>query len=340
MTTTRTGDRDHPRGASGATTADLGTSTPVHDPAVEVRGLRCSYGDFEAVRGVDLHAAPGELLAVLGTNGAGKTTTLEVLQGRRTADAGGVRVLGLDPSRQRRALAARAGVVLQESALPDELTSAEFLRLWQQMAGNGKLAHRPVDEQLARVELTHRRDVRIGRLSGGERRRLDLATALSADPELLFLDEPTAGLDPGSRAATWTLIRQLLNTGTTVVLTTHYLEEADALADRLAIMHEGQVVVAGSLDDVLADRDARIRFTVEDDAPLPIDRLIGRATVTRHRARRHVEVRTPALAADLRSLLSWSQSNDIDLQRLHASEPSLAEVFHDVRTTTSPEAMR
>ena len=327
MTTTRTGDRDHPRGASGATTTTPDPSSrPEHHPAVEVQQLRCSYGDFEAVRGIDLHAAPGELLAVLGTNGAGKTTTLEALQGRRPADAGHIRVLGLDPSRQRRALAARAGVVLQESALPDELTPAEFLSLWQQMARNG--------------DLTHRRDVRIGRLSGGERRRLDLATALSADPELLFLDEPTAGLDPESRADTWTLIRQLLRTGTTVVLTTHYLEEADALADRLAIMHEGHVVVAGHLDDVLADRDARIRFTIDDDTALPDENLIGQATVAPQRDRQHIEVRTPDLADDLRILLAWSQTSGIDLQRLHASEPTLAEVFHDVRTTTSQEVAR
>ncbi len=338
MTTTATGDRDHPQGASGATTSTSDLSfRPASDPAVEVQQLRCSYGDFEAVRGIDLHASPGELLAVLGTNGAGKTTTLEVLQGRRPADAGQVRVLGLDPARQRRALAARAGVVLQGSALPDELTPAEFLLLWQQMAGGGELTHRPVNEQLARVDLTHRRDVRIGRLSGGERRRLDLATALSVDPELLFLDEPTAGLDPESRADTWALIRQLLHTGTTVVLTTHYLEEADALADRLAIMHEGQVVVAGVLDEVLAARDAGIRFTLDNDAALPSERLIGQACVTRQRDSQHVEVRTPDLADDLRRLLAWSQTGGMDLQRLHASEPTLAEVFHDVRGTTAAE---
>ena len=340
MFTTPTGDRDHSQGASGATITTPGGFHSVHDPAVAVHGLRCSYGDFEAVRGIDLQAERGQLLAVLGTNGAGKTTTLEVLQGRRPADAGQVRVLGLDPARQRRALAARAGVVLQESALPDELTPAEFLRLWHQMAGDGKLTHRPVDEQLARVDLAHRRDVRIGRLSGGERRRLDLATALSADPELLFLDEPTAGLDPESRTDTWTLIRGLLRTGTTVVLTTHHLEEADALADRLAIMHEGHVEVAGTLEEVLAARDARIRFALGHDTGLPDERLLGRATVTGQRDDQHVEVRTPDLAADLQTLLAWSQANDIALQRLHASEPTLAEVFHDVRATTDQEVTR
>lgn len=319
--------------ASGATTTTPKlASTPVNDPAVEVRGLRCRYGDFEAIRGIDLHAAQGELLAVLGTNGAGKTTTLEALQGRRPADAGTVRVLGLDPARQRRVLAARAGVVLQQAALPGELTPFEFLQLWHRMAGGGKLPHRPADEQLARVDLTHRRNVRISHLSGGEQRRLDLAIALSADPELLFLDEPTAGLDPESRAGTWTLIRELLRTGTTVVLTTHYLEEADALADRLAIMHEGDVVIAGTLDEVLAARKARIRFTMDRVASPPTEQLTGQITVTPERDHRRVDVRTANLADDLRTLLAWSQTEDIALQRLHASEPTLAEVFHDVRT--------
>ncbi len=270
---------------------------------------------------------------MLGTNGAGKTTTLEALQGRRRADAGNVRILGSDPARQRRALASRTGVVLQQSALPGELTPAEFLRLWQRMAA-GKRTHRPVDEQLARVDLTHRRDVRIGQLSGGEQRRLDLAVALSADPELLFLDEPTAGLDPESRATTWRLIRGLLRTGTTVVLTTHYLEEADALADRLALMHDGRIVIAGTLDEVLTARDARIRCTVDSDASPPAGQLTGQLAVTRARDRQRVEVHTTKLADDLRTLLAWAQTNGIELHRLRASEPTLAEVFDDVRAAT------
>ena len=252
MHTPRAGDRDTRPGADGATSTAPGTSPHrCADPAVAVRGLRCRYGDVEAVRGLDLQAHHGELLAVLGTNGAGKTTLMEVLEGRRRADDGWVSVLGHDPYRDRRALAARVGVVFQESALPDELTPREFLRLWHRVAGDGKLAHHPVDEQLARVDLAHRRDVRIGALSGGERRRLDLATALSADPEVLFLDEPTAGLDPESRADSWELIRGLLRTGTTVVLTTHHLEEAEALADHLAILHAGRLEVDGSLDELL-----------------------------------------------------------------------------------------
>lgn len=341
MHTTSPGDRHPHAGASGAMPHPSATAAhraPVDDePAARVRGLRCAYGDFEAVRGVDLTAHPGELLAVLGTNGAGKTTTLAALEGRRPPDGGHVRVLGLDPYAQRRRLSAHVGVMLQESALPDELTPAELLALWHKMAAGGALTHRPVDEQLARVDLAHRRDVRIGRLSGGERRRLDLAVALSADPELLFLDEPTAGLDPESRAATWELVRHLLRSGTTVVLTTHYLEEADALADRLAIMHEGRVAVAGALDEVVGTRDARIRCEIDPGADPPREHLVGHLTATRRRDDQHLEVRTPDLAADLRTLLAWSQQSALPLRRLHASEPTLAEVFHDVRGTTVSE---
>ncbi|QBI18495.1 ABC transporter ATP-binding protein [Egibacter rhizosphaerae] len=344
MNTTSTGDRHTRQGASGATTAPSapptspGARPTADDVAVTATGLRCAYGDYEAVRGIDLTAYRGELLAVLGTNGAGKTTTLEALEGRRAPDGGGVRVLGMDPRRQRRRLAARIGVVLQESALPDELTPAEFLALWHKMTGAGKLAHRPVDEQLARVDLMHRRDVRIGRLSGGERRRLDLATALSADPELLFLDEPTAGLDPESRAGTWELLRDLLRTGTTAVLTTHYLEEAEALADRLAILHDGRIAVAGALDEVLAARDARIRCDLDPGAPSLPQPLTGHATVTPQRDGHHIEIRTRDLADDLATLLGWSQTHAVALRHLHASEPTLAEVFHDVAGTTREEA--
>ncbi len=258
----------HPTAPHGArtdgSTDAADASGPRADLAVEVEGLRCRYGDFEAVRAIDLRARQGELLAVLGTNGAGKITTVEVLEGRRRADEGRVRVLGQDPHNDRRNLAAHVGVVFQESALPDQLTPREFLRLWHRVAGDGQLTHRPIDAQLDRVDLTHRRDVRIGALSGGERRRLDLATALSADPKLLFLDEPTAGLDPESRADSWELLRGLLRLGTTVVLTTHHLEEAEALADHLAILHQGRIVVDGSRDQLLGPDDGTDRRSLAE----------------------------------------------------------------------------
>lgn len=342
MHTSSPGDRHVRQDASGATAADPASSTSnrgpaTRQPAVQAHGLRCAYGRFEAVGGIDLAARRGELLAVLGTNGAGKTTALDALEGRRLPDGGRVRVLGLDPHRQRRRLAARIGVVLQESALPDELTPAEFLALWRRMASGAERARLSVDEQLARVGLAGRRDVRIGRLSGGERRRLDLAVALSTGPELLFLDEPTAGLDPESRADSWALIRELLRGGTTIVLTTHYLEEAEALADRLVILHQGHVEVAGTLDEVLAARESRIRCDLDAHVSPPGEQLAGRVRVSPHRGVQRVEVRTRDLTGDLRTLLAWSQAHGVALRRLHASEPSLAEVFADIRATTSPE---
>lgn len=319
---------------------DPPTPRATQDLAVEVSGLRCSYEDFEAVRGIDLQAPRGELLAILGTNGAGKTTTLDVLGGRRAPDAGRVRVLGLDPLGQQRALAARTGVMLQESGLPGELTPVEFLRLWHEMAGGGTLTHRPAADQLAMVDLAHRGDVRIGRLSGGERRRLELAVALSAEPELLLLDEPTAGLDPESRRETWGLVREQLRMGTTILLSTHHLAEADALADRLAIMHEGAVAVAGPVAELVAARDACIRFEVDDTTFLPVDALAGHVVTSPAAERRRVEMRTDDLAGDLETLLAWSRRRAMPLRRLHASEATLAEIFHEVRESTMPEEAR
>lgn len=304
--------------------------------AVDVRNLRCNYGSFEAVRGIDLRADEGELLAVLGTNGAGKTTALDALQGRRPADGGAIRIFGLDPHEQRRRLAARAGVMLQDHALPTELTPVEVLRLWSKLDG-GAGHHRPIDDSLAQVGLTHRRDVRIGRLSGGERRRLDLAVALSSDPELLFLDEPTAGLDPESRLDAWDLLRDVRRRGCTAVLTTHYLEEAEALADRLVILHEGRAVVSGPRDEILAARDARIRCQLPRDVIPPRDDLTGEMTSTPDRSHQRLEIRTPELEADLRRLLMWAHDRGTPLSRLHASEPTLAEIFHDIRQTTTAE---
>lgn len=306
--------------------------------AVRVDGLRYSYGDYEAVRGIDLEVHRGELFAVLGTNGAGKTTVLEILEGVRPAAEGVVRVLGLDPLSQRRRLATRAGVMFQDTALPDELTPIELLELWRHLAA-GVRAHRPVGNSLDLVGLAHRADIRIGRLSGGERRRLDLAVALSTDPELLFLDEPTAGLDPESRADTWQLVRDLLRRGTTIVLTTHYLEEAEALADRIAILHEGRVEVSGTLKEVLST----IRSSIHCDIPPHLaparNDLVGDVIVTTKDQMQHLEIRTRDLPGDLKTLLEWSESHDQPLADLQTSKPSLAEVFHEiVNPTISEEA--
>lgn len=230
------------------------------DCVIEVTGLRRRYGgagrsaksrtrrdgqrpesppggrkSFEAVRGVDFSVGRGELFALLGTNGAGKTSTLELLEGLAAPTSGRIRVLGHDPFRERRKVRPRIGVMLQEGGFPSELTPEETLRMWAGCTSGA----RPVAAALGAVGLERRKDVRVKQLSGGERRRLDLALALLGRPEVLFLDEPTTGPDTEARHETWELVRELRDSGTTIVLTTHYLEEAEELADRLAILHNG-----------------------------------------------------------------------------------------------------
>jgi ABC-2 type transport system ATP-binding protein len=206
------------------------------------RDVHLSYGSYRAVRGADVDVGPGELLALLGTNGAGKSTLVDALLGLRRPDAGTVRVLGLDPYTSRRRLAAGVGVVLQESGCAPDLTVAETVRLWLGLHRRSTTAR--AGALLAEVRLEHRADLRVRRLSGGERRRLDLAVALCGDPRLLLLDEPTSGLDPQARSHTWEVLRKRLSTGVTVVLTTHHLDEAETLADRVAVLHDGVITVA------------------------------------------------------------------------------------------------
>lgn len=232
-----------------------GTVGTMSDPVIDVSGLRCSYGDLEAVRGVSFQVRPGELFALLGTNGAGKTTTMETIEGHRRPTGGTVQVLGADPFRRRTAVSRRCGMMLQESGFPGDLTVLETARLWSRMISRAS----DVDRALERLDMAHRRDVRVKQLSGGEKRRLDLVLATLGKPEVLFLDEPTTGLDPESRQTAWAVIRQLLSEGTSVLLTTHYLEEAEKLAHRLAIMHEGEIAVSGGLIDVLERERAQIR---------------------------------------------------------------------------------
>ena len=227
-------------------------------PVISVQGLRKSYDGFEAVRGIDLDVAAGEIFAFLGPNGAGKTTTVEILEGYRPRSAGEVSVLGVDPQRADRGWRNRVGFVLQESRLVPELTPREAVEQYA-----GYYAHpRDVDETVALVGLGEKADVRTSKLSGGQQRRLDVALALVGDPELLFLDEPTTGFDPSARRQAWGVIGGLRDLGKTVFLTTHYLEEAQALADRVAIISAGRIVATGSPDDSSLPRAAQteIRF--------------------------------------------------------------------------------
>jgi len=304
---------------------------------IEVRGLSRRYGGakgFEAVRGVSFSVERGELFALLGTNGAGKTSTLEIVEGLDRPSGGTVRVLGHDPFARRAAVRPRIGVMLQEGGFPPDLTVAETVRMW---AGT-LTAPRPVAEALALVDLEHRASVRVKQLSGGERRRVDLALAILGRPEVLFLDEPTTGLDPESRRNTRRLIRGLLLDGVTVLLTTHYLEEAQELADRLAIMHRGEIVAAGSLAEVVAAYPARVRFVLPDGVPperlpaFPASRLEVDAAGTGWA----VTVHTHALQPTLTVLLAWAAERGVDLHGLDARSASLEEAFLSIAADESP----
>jgi ABC-2 type transport system ATP-binding protein len=210
--------------------------------AIAVRDLRKSYGAYEALRGVSFEIEEGEVFGLLGPNGAGKTTTIEILEGYRKRDGGEVDVLGFDPERAASAFRERIGVVLQQSQLWPNLTVAETHRMF-----GGYYEHpRKVDEVIALVGLTEKRDARVKTLSGGQKRRLDLGVALVGDPDLVFLDEPTTGFDPAARRAAWDMIRSLRSLGKTILLTTHYLDEAEQLADRLAVLREGVIIQEGT----------------------------------------------------------------------------------------------
>jgi ABC-2 type transport system ATP-binding protein len=213
----------------------------MESPAIAVDGLRKRYDDHEAVRGIDFEVARGEVFGLLGPNGAGKTTTVEILEGYRSRSAGSVRVLGLDPAERSSALRERVGIVLQSCGVYAHLTAREALDHWASLYP----APRAVDEVLALAGLEEAADRRARTLSGGQRRRLDFALALVGDPELVFLDEPTVGFDPEARRNAWQVMRSLRDLGKTVLLTTHYLDEAQALADRVAIIKDGTILAEG-----------------------------------------------------------------------------------------------
>ncbi|MFI7704599.1 ATP-binding cassette domain-containing protein [Nonomuraea sp. NPDC049480] len=297
--------------------------------AIEVRNLHQRYDDFEAVRGIAFEVGRGELYALLGTNGAGKTTTLDVLEGYHAPTEGQVRVLGHDPFAQRAEVRHRMGIVLQEAGFYKDLTVAETVDGWRRWTPNA-LKRR---DALERVGLAHRAEVRVGQLSGGEKRRLDLALAVLGRPEVLFLDEPTTGLDPEARRNVWELIRDMVTEGTTVLLTTHYLDEAQQLAERLAIMHTGRIVTEGTLTDVLGGRGTRISFRLPAVPPsdLPYDLGLERRSITLDGDAYTVETHDPQ--GDLRTLLVWAHERGWELDGLEVRRPSLEEIFLEVAET-------
>ena len=289
--------------------------------AIEVTGLRRTYGSgddaFEAVRGIDLTVAPGTVHALLGVNGAGKTSALDVIEGLAPASGGGVRVLGLDPVADRDEVRRRTGVLLQRSGFVGDLTVRETLQMWAATVTDA----RPVTESLEMLDLTRHADTRMRALSGGEHRRVDLACTLTGRPELVMLDEPTTGLDPESRRAVWQLVRDLRETGSTVLLTTHYLEEAEHLADHVSIMRDGQIVRRGTLAEIVAGHPSEISFRTPT---VPLDLPVG-AEVTRDGDR--TVLRVDDLQPALTDLLLAARSGGVNLELLDARTATLESVF-------------
>lgn len=298
---------------------------------ISTRDLRRVYGHgasaFEAVKGIDLDVQEGEVFGLLGTNGAGKTSTLDLLEGLSAPTSGRVEVFGLDPHTERATVRPQIGIMLQSGGLPAELTVTETLEMWRGTCSNPTT----VEAVLEQVDLIDRAHVRVGAMSGGEKRRVDLAAALLGQPRLLFLDEPTTGLDPESRRATWQLLADLKASGVTMVLTTHYLDEAEALADHIAIMHQGEVANSGTLRDIVDAHPATIAF---EHPGLALPPLEGAHVEARSR----VTVSTRDLQGHLYELLGWARAHGIELVGLDARAASLESVFltiADNPTTTS-----
>ena len=292
-----------------------------YDPTaiIEIRGLTKSYGEVHAVRGIDLRIAAGEVFAILGPNGAGKTTTVEILEGYRRRDGGDVAVLGLDPGRERAQLKPHIGIVLQSTGVDRYLTVAETIEMY-----SGYYPHpRPVDEVIDVVGLGAKRNVRVVKLSGGQQRRLDVAIALAGDPEVLFLDEPTTGFDPSARHEAWDVVKNLASLGKTVLLTTHYMDEAQQLADRVAVVADGRVVAEGT-PATLAGRDSA-RATVTYRLPagvVPPPDLGGPPS-----ASGVVELVPQDLTQALHDLTTWALVHHVTLSNLQVAQPSLEDIY-------------
>ncbi|MET9358574.1 ABC transporter ATP-binding protein [Streptomyces sp. NPDC006617] len=310
--------------------------TNEHEHVIEVTGLRRVYGGgFEAVRGIDFSVRRGEVFALLGTNGAGKTSTVELLEGLAAPAGGRVRVLGHDPYTERAAVRPRTGVMLQEGGFPSELTVAETARMWAGCVSGA----RPPAEVLALVGLESKTDTRVKQLSGGQRRRLDLALALLGDPEVLFLDEPSTGLDAEGRRDTWELVGALRDQGTTVLLTTHYLEEAEHLADRLAIMHDGRIAATGTPAEVTAAQPSHISFELPDGYFVGDLPPLGELGVGDHEIDgRTVKLRTRELQRAATGLLVWAAQASVELRRLDVRSASLEEAFLSIAKKVAARA--
>jgi ABC-2 type transport system ATP-binding protein len=296
------------------------TAVPIPHPelVVRTRGLSKSYGGVPVVRDLDLEIARGEVFALLGPNGAGKTTTVEMLEGYRTRDAGEIEVLGCDPEHERARIKPRIGIVLQSTGVEPYLTVHETVTMYAGFYPRP----RPVDDVLELVGLASKRDARVNHLSGGQQRRLDLAIALSGDPDLLFLDEPTTGFDPSARHEAWAMIKGLASLGKTVLLTTHFMDEAQYLADRVAVILGGRIIARGT-PSTLGFRQrgaARIRYRLPPEVAPPDG--LGAAA-----ADGFVEFHADDAVSVLHALTGWAIDNGVSLEGLEVTRPSLEDVY-------------
>jgi ABC-2 type transport system ATP-binding protein len=287
--------------------------------AIVVDGLRKSYGALEAVRGISFTVEEGEVFGLLGPNGAGKTTTIEILEGYRNRDGGDVTVLGIDPHGGGRKLRERVGLVLQEAAVPPMLSVTEIVELYRGYYP----APRPAAEIIELVGLTEKAGERVIKLSGGQQRRLDVALGLVGDPELIFLDEPTTGFDPSARRAAWEVVRNMRTLGKTIVLTTHYMDEAQYLADRICVIAAGKVVAQGTPETLRAGTEqlTHIRFELPDGltvAALPLAVKVDDGTAI-------IETATPTRT--LNELTTWAVVHGLELPNLEVTRPSLEDVY-------------
>ncbi len=299
-------------------------------PVIEVADLHKSYGDLRAVAGLSFSVGEGEVYGLLGHNGAGKSTTVEILEGHRTATSGSVTVLGIAAGSGSRELRDRIGIVLQSSGVEPQLTVAEAMRFY----GSCYRSRRAPEEVLEMVDLTAKRDSRIGTLSGGQRRRLDLGLGIIGNPDVLFLDEPTTGFDPVARRQSWQLVQRLCDGGTTVLLTTHYLDEAEHLADRVGVLVSGKLVAEGTPAELMAAApEATIVFELPNGVGADELNVPGGATVEAGRVTIATETPTAALA----TITAAAVERGVELASLTVTRPSLEDVFLQIGQDQRPD---
>lgn len=284
--------------------------------AIEVSGLVKRYGNVEAVGGIDLTIEEGEVFALLGPNGAGKTTIVEILEGHREASSGTVSVLGHDPARAERSFKDRIGIVLQEGSVETELTVREAINIH----GGAYSNRRNTEELVEIVGLEQKADARVGTLSGGQKRRLELALGIVGEPDVIFLDEPTTGFDPSARREAWSVIDNLRALGKTILLTTHYMDEAQNLSDRVAVIADGRIVAEGTPETIGGREHAttKISFRRPAGASLPFEaRMDGEMVV--------IEATEPT--AEIHRITSWAMEQGIELEELSVTRPSLEDIY-------------